>query len=129
MNCPKCKAELVAKPKGISGKNNPYEAFWGHPRGSECKERIDMDEKTQAKVNLEARARKFDAEMTRQKSITKAGSANRALEAAKIIAPEIANLSNREDAKKALKKFVEEWEEWDYERLMNWWIKNIIEEK
>ena len=93
-----------------------------------------MNENTQKKTNLEARAAKFDEELTRFKSIAWFNATNAAVEIVKPAYEKAFDIGadNEEMAKElgvTLRKAIKDHRDWIYKEHMEFFIREIIEEK
>ena len=120
MKCTACKEELRGIGKGTSAKG-VYDAFWGHSRNSTCKERIEMSKEDAERVNRDARAAKFDAEMTKFKGMAWFNATNAAIETTK-------ELNNKASWGEKTANFIDA-RDWLYKEHMEFFVKHIIEER
>ncbi len=133
MRCPTCEAELTIKPKGISKAGNPYDAFFGHPMDSKCKERVEMSEEDQKKVNLNARAKKFDAELTKFKGMAWFNATNAAVELLKgaivTVKPGVKTKEEISSGEDTFRVKLAEHRDWFYKESLEFFVREIINEQ
>ncbi len=119
-NCSDCKSELKYVAGGISKKGNRYDAFWGC-KDKDCKYTETPTPEEVKKYDLEARMNKMEEEQIRFKEMAWFNATNAAVEILKVD-------TNPLDIKKA-EESLQMWTQWFYEKHMEWFIKNIINEE